>query len=77
VTYAARFCAFLLDCAGVKLSFSSLLLLLPCGTSSMSRAIPLSTEWSIETCCAGGEAEVVGRGVKPVLVPRDGSKAVS
>ena len=78
VTYAARFCAFLLDCAGVKLSFSSLLLLLPCGISSMSSAIPLSIEpfGSMDSCCAGGDAEVAGSGVRPVPVPSDASKDV-
>jgi hypothetical protein len=74
-SYAALFCAFLLDCAGVKLSFSSLLLLLPCGISSISRANPLSTELlgNIDSCCEGGEAEVVGNGVRPVVPPNDPS----
>lgn len=35
-TYAARFCAFLRDCAGVKFSFSSLLFLLVWISNSVS-----------------------------------------
>lgn len=75
-THAARFCAFLRDCAGVMLSFSSLLLRLVCGMSLSSKARPLSTEsfGSIASCCCGGDADV-GMGVSPVLWPRGASKA--
>ena len=75
--YAALFCAFLLDCAGVKDSFSSLLLLLPVGPSSMSSPNPLSVDpfGSRDSCCAGGDADV-GSGVRPEPVPKDASKEV-
>ena len=58
------------------ISFSSLLPLLPCMSLSMSKAMPLSTELfgNNESCCAGGDAEVAGSGVKPVLPPSEESK---
>lgn len=79
-TYAARFCAFLRDCAGVRLSFSSLLPLLPdrCSCSlSKSNAIPLSTEplGKIDSDCDGGDAEPVGIGVMPVVWPSGALKS--
>ena len=62
LTYAALFCAFRRDCAGVKSSLSTLFDLLSCPgiPSSRSRAMPFSKEslGSSEMCCAMGDAEL-------------------
>lgn len=61
-TYAALFCAFRRDCAGVNGSLSTLSDLLSCPgiPSSKSRARPFSKEslGSSEMCCAMGDAEL-------------------
>lgn len=61
-TYAALFCAFRRDCAGVKSSLSTLFDLLSCPgiPSSRSRARPFSKEspGNSEMCCAMGDAEL-------------------
>jgi hypothetical protein len=61
-THAALFCAFRLDCAGVKSSLSTLFDLLSCpaSASSKSRAMPPSKDslGSSERCCAMGDDEL-------------------
>ena len=71
--HAALFCAFLLDCAGVMASFSSLLLLRPDGPSSISRLSALSVDFSaVKRLMNWVEGEVdIGMGVSPVPLPRE------
>jgi hypothetical protein len=83
VTHAALFCAFRLDCAGVKSSLSTLFdrLSCPASASSKSRAMPPSKEslGSSERCCAIGDDELelfASPGALP-FVPVDVSKLYS
>lgn len=59
--HAALFWAFRRDCAGVRMSFSTLFDRLSClgeVSLSISRAMPLSIEPLLRSCWLGGEAEL-------------------
>ena len=74
MAYAARFCALRRDCAGVRVSFSSLLLRRPWWSLSISKPMALSAELldiiDIDAC-AGGDEDAVERGASPA--PREES----
>ena len=76
-SYAALFWALRLDCAGVKPSLSSLLLLLLMGSSVYSASSsPIEAIGGSVACCAAGEADVADVWVNPVLCPMEVSNAV-
>jgi hypothetical protein len=82
-THAALFCAFRLDCAGVKSSLSTLFdrLSCPASASSKSRAMPPSKDslGISERCCAIGddELELFARPDALPFAPADVSKLYS